>query len=68
MTVKEIVRDYLTANGYDGLWSDSGRCGCEVDDLFPCLDSWGNCQPGYKQPCDCGEGCRFHIGPREVPV
>lgn len=56
MTVREIVKDYLKNNNYDGLCCIEGfgavPCGCGVDDLFPCVslaDGWGdnipNCQP-----------------------
>ena len=31
-----ITREWLIANGYDGLAGD--HCGCGVDDLMPCLD------------------------------
>ena len=34
MTVKEIVKDYLEKNGYDGLCSE--QCGCGLDGLMPC--------------------------------
>ena len=33
-TVREIVREYLVANGYDGLCND--ECGCDLDDFMPC--------------------------------
>ena len=52
-TVHEIVKEYLTQNGYDGLvcWC----CGCGIDDLFPCgSEDCLNCQPAYKIYCD---GC-----------
>lgn len=66
MTVIDIVRDYLTANGYDGLTDNT--CGCSLDDLAPCGE-WSenamSCVPGYRVPCDCGEDaeykCAFHI-------
>lgn len=50
MTVKEIVKAYLEANGYTGLVSD--MCGCEINDLMSC-DSEGvpSCEPGYKHFC-----------------
>lgn len=64
MTVREIVRDYLKANGYDGLFSP-GECGCTLDDLAPCEGGWvgngiGDCEAGYRVPCDCSEECEFH--------
>lgn len=53
--VKEIVADYLIANGYDGLF-DGDDCGCEVADLFPC-GCVNNCKAAYKVVCNygCGE-------------
>lgn len=64
VTVEEIVRAYLVAGGYDGLYCP-GECCCSVDHLFPCEQVSTECEPGYRLPCDCGEGCDFHIGPRE---
>ena len=46
MTVKEIIKEYLKTNGYGGLYS--GFCGCEMEDLFPCGEYCGQCEPGYK--------------------
>ena len=43
--VREIVMEYLLANGYDGLCADD--CGCEIDDLGPCGESFWHCVPGY---------------------
>ena len=65
MDVRDIVKEYLIANGYDGLYDPLGDCGCIIDDLFPC-DVSGMCCPGYKVPCppDCefGGDCDWHIG------
>ena len=65
-TVKEIVRSYLTENGYDGLYCED--CGCEIKDLCPFDEPCLNCQAGYKTKCipeDCSlDGdCDFHIRP-----
>ena len=59
-TVREIISEYLAANGYDGL-VNPGECACPIDDLFPCMESWHECRPGYKGPCTCGEGCDFDL-------
>jgi len=70
MTVKEIVTEYLKANGYDGLCGF--ECGCLIGDgLMTCAememgDQIPDCVPGYKAPCDpstCpafGE-CEWHV-------
>jgi hypothetical protein len=60
-TVKDIVMKYLIANGYDGLVSDLGYCGCELADLIPCCEACDLCEAGHKVPCDCGEEHDFHI-------
>jgi hypothetical protein len=58
MTVKEIVKEYLEKNGYDGLCG--GDCGCGLDDFMPCaqfaLEGVPTCcTPAYKHTCnsDC---------------
>lgn len=58
MTVKEIVAEYLAANGYGGLHYD--ECGCFLDDLMPCGECCEQCEPAYKVAahCDtCEVGC-----------
>ena len=51
MTVKEIVKEYLIKNKYDGLCND--RCGCELNDLTPCNcdANLTYCIPAYKHEC-----------------
>ena len=67
-TVTDIIRDYLKANGYDGLYQD-GECACKFDSLFPWDCENHNCKPGYllrdDYSCDDEEPCDhvFHIGP-----
>jgi len=55
-TVKQIVHDYLLANGYDGLRNGT-FCNCRITDLLACLIHNGQCLPGYhncngKPPAD----------------
>ena len=59
--IKEIVRLWLTDNGYDGLYDYDGECGCDLTDVMPCYTVNIYCKAGYKAPCDCEEGCDFHI-------
>jgi len=49
MTVKEIVKEYLAKNGYDGLYGDECGSGCQIDDLIPCGEycNYSDCKPGY---------------------
>ena len=58
MTVKEIVKDYLRKNGFDGLCSEN--CGCGLDDFMPCDCETNNCQPAYKLICHGSEKCPLH--------
>ena len=56
MTVKEIVKDYLEKNGYDGLCCEG--CGCGLDDFMPCEGcDIKNCKPAYRHGCngDCAK-------------
>jgi hypothetical protein len=64
MTVKEIIKQYLLNNNYDGLAGE--ECGCTIDDLMPCeFENLIHCEPGYKRKCDCGDGCDFHISTKK---
>ena len=49
--VEEIVKLWLEANGYDGLFNENGECGCTLDDLAPCGQITGDCRAGYKIMC-----------------
>ena len=47
MTVYEIIFEYLSKNGFDGLCTD--ECGCSVDDLAPCCSECVmDCVPARK--------------------
>lgn len=60
MTIEQILKDYLSQHGYDGLYNE-GVCACKLDNLVPCGEP-GNCRAGYLvDGCTCGEGCAFHI-------
>ena len=48
-TLREIVKEWLKANGYDGLAGDC--CGCFINDLFPCDNPNENCVAGYSREC-----------------
>lgn len=70
MNSLEIIRGYINANGYDGLYNP-GVCGCEASDLSPgnCFEE--TCTPGYKVPCEpekcfADGNCDWHIGERKV--
>lgn len=56
-SIKEILVEYLQANGYDGL--AGAHCGCTIDDLGDCeYPNLIDCHAGYlipeaNQPEDC---------------
>jgi len=53
MTVKEIIKKYLEANGFDGLHYED--CGCSLKDLMICGNSCELCEPGYKWVVEKGD-------------
>lgn len=57
MNIAEIVAAWLKEHGYDGLCNSELECGCNLEDLAPCVDCCGDCVAGY----DHGprEGCDF---------
>jgi len=63
-TVLEIIATYLRENGYDGLCKGKALeegCGCLLNDLAPCGEPCMHCEPGYQVPCDCEQGCQWHV-------
>ena len=76
MTVKEMVKRHLEANGFDGLVQDYRECACLIDDLMTCEDDLiGSCEAGHKveagdiddEGCPNCPDCAWHIvaGKRE---
>ncbi len=55
MTMKEIIKTWLKANGYDGLCDPEHECGCGIDDLILCGGPCDECQPGYRGPDPSGD-------------
>jgi hypothetical protein len=53
--VGDIVVEYLTDNGYHGLYNPDGECACLIDDLGTCENIYQNCIAGWLAPCTCGE-------------
>lgn len=64
-TVKDVLKEYLIVNGFDGVFHD-GDCACKADDLFPCDCSGADCEPGYLRRPNPGEDAEFIIQ-REKP-
>lgn len=61
MDVRQIVSDWLGANGYDGLFQP-GECACKKDDLYPCGEMMLDCRPGYLKPAESCPVHDWHIG------
>jgi hypothetical protein len=47
-TVIEIVSEHLKSNGFDGLRNGRIGCGCEIGDLAPCSQYFGQCEGSYQ--------------------
>lgn len=62
-TTKIIIRAYLEANGYDGLYNAPKGCYCDVkneDDFCCCDDVPADCMPGYRHHCvTCTDKCKL---------
>ena len=41
MDVEEILIKALREMGAEGLYDSEGPCGCGIDDLAPCGETWG---------------------------
>lgn len=64
VTLQQIVEEWLTKRGCDGLYSDWLECACELGELFAgqCAPE-SDCKPGYKIPDPTGE-YEYLIGPK----
>jgi len=65
-TVIQIITEHLISHGYDGLFNARNDCACVLDELEPCESIGGDCEPGYRVPCDCGDH-DYHVQ-REKPT
>mgnify|MGYP001014837029 CR=1 FL=1 len=66
-SVLDIIRNYLDAHGFDGLFNSLNPCACKKDDLAPCAGLQEDCRTGYIVPMDCPDH-EFHIGPEKTDV
>ena len=64
MTIKEILANWLKENGFEGIVCHD--CGCDADDLFPCIDGPDQyAQPAYRVPAseevkaEHGDDCEY---------
>ena len=49
MTTREIIIEHLQSAGFDGLAGED--CGCGLDDLMPCGESFADCVPAHRWVC-----------------
>lgn len=56
-TVIQIIKAHLTAGGFDGLMNSESECACDLADLQPCGESFGDCSPGYRGADPESPGC-----------
>ena len=61
LSVFEIVRNYLGAGGFEGLFNENLSCCCLITKLAPCGDINSGCRAGYNQGPGNGRG--WSIGP-----
>ena len=64
--VQEIIIEWLTEDGYDGLYRNN-ECCCKIEDIGPdhCSKNAFKCTPGYLQPDPTGEVGDWKIGPMD---
>jgi hypothetical protein len=68
-TIKDIIREHLSKNSFDGLYKD--ECGCLLNNLFPCGGEYiDDCIPGFTYLCpeECSCGADQHIGPIQAAL
>ncbi len=61
MTCSDIVKKYLEENGFTGLANPDMDCGCDLDDMAPCSDTFIDCQPAHRVSCNCPEHNGHHF-------
>lgn len=68
MEALELLRGFLKANGFDGLYL-AGECACTLEALCTCENlenvTDGECRPGVHRPVPEGSDWQFCIGSRE---
>jgi hypothetical protein len=54
MNAKDVIKNYLKDNNYDGMCCPGKGCSCHINDLFTCGDIPFDCLAGYKITQDDG--------------
>ena len=65
MSVRDILAEWLKANGFDELCNEFGCCGCGLEDIGDCNDFINDCLPAYKRIAtedDIDEDSNFEVG------
>jgi len=76
LDIRKIIKSYLRANGFDGLFNTDNPCGCKTNDLCPCDGDMMDCRPGYLVDCDKNDDCgcegqgtaHWHIETKKPPA
>jgi hypothetical protein len=61
--VEDILKKYLSENGYDGFYNSDMECGCTLEDFMPCGQIDSECSASYLHespetcPPDCEQRC-----------
>jgi len=56
MNVYDVLKWYMEANGYDGLYNNIQECSCDIKSLCNCGGFDSDCFFGYQVVCDDCEG------------
>lgn len=64
MNVKEIIKEYLIKNGYDGLYIPY-ECACKLDNFVRCGEIGVDCEAGYYNDDAFKTGSDLQIGPKK---
>ena len=67
--IKEIVKEHLVLEKYDGLVDEDEECGCDLEELMDCDMPSIYCVGGYKVICggcaDNAKGGHYHIAKKK---
>ena len=61
MNIRDMIKQFLKENGYDGLCNCDNDCACLKDDIAPCGEICGDCFAGYYRKATEEEEYDFYI-------
>lgn len=68
MTLKEIVKQWLEENGYDGLCNPDDECGCVLEDFMSCGEPGEHCEAGHRLDGENEDGVGYLVAPGRKAV